>query len=100
MNDTAAAAEAPAPHDASAGWGSEAFDLVHPFRFAGMIYAALKIRVPSGADIEAYLAGADTSLRALALRLCDADEKIMAAMHGADYARLLKTVGEFIAGLR
>ena len=91
---------APPPHKADFGWGSDSFVLKHPFLFAGMTYSTVTVRVPSGADIAAYLSSDDVTLRALALRLCEADDKILGAMHGADYARLLKHVGEFIAGLR
>jgi hypothetical protein len=86
--------------DASKGWGIEEFELRRPFKFAGVEFRALKVRVPTGADIEAYIRSPDRGLRVLALRLVDADAKALDAMHGSDYSRLLASVGEFVAGVR
>jgi hypothetical protein len=86
--------------DASKGWGIEDFELRRPFKFAGMEFRKLAIRVPTGADIEAYVKSPDRGLRVLALRLVDADVKVLDAMHGSDYSRLMASVGEFVAGVR
>lgn len=87
-------------HDASKGWGLEDFPLKHPFRFAGVEFSKFSFRVPTGGDIDAYLNATDRGLRSFATRIVDADPKVLDAMHGGDYARLLKTVGEFVAGAR
>ena len=42
----------------------------------------------------------DRGFRALALKLVDADAKVLAAMHGADYSRLMAELGKFVAGAR
>lgn len=86
--------------DASKGWGSEDFKLNHPFKFAGVEFRQFSFRVPTGADIDAYLNSTDRGLRTFATKIVDTDPKVLDAMHGGDYARLLKTVGEFVAGVR
>lgn len=91
----------PVPVDLSqGGWGDDDLDLKRPFIFAGATYTVLKIRVPSGRDLEAYYAASDRTLRALALRLLTVDEKVLDAMHASDYARLIGRVGEYAAGVR
>ena len=86
--------------DADKGWGLEAFALKHPFRFGGVEFKTVEVRVPSGADIEAYIKSPERGLRVLAAKLVDADAKVLDAMHGSDYSRLLAAMGEFIAGVR
>ena len=86
--------------DAVKGWGLEDFELNHPFRFAGVTFAKFAVRVPTGADIEAYIRSPDRGFRALALKLVDADAKVLDAMHGADYSRLMVELGKFVAGVR
>lgn len=98
--DMQAAADAGALKDVSHGWGDETFDLVHPFRFAGLDYRAITYRVPTGADIAAVIRETDGSNRALALRLCAADEPLLNALHGSDYAGLMRRMGEFFTGSR
>jgi len=84
--------------DASAGWGQETFALKHPFVLAGVEVREIKLRVPTGADVEAYIRAPERSLRAFALKLADAEPKAIDAMRGNDYSRLLKQVGEYLAG--
>ena len=48
----------------------------------------------------AFLTGKDMSFRTLALRLVEADERLLDAMHGSDYARLMSSMGEYLAGVR
>jgi len=86
--------------DAEKGWGLEDFELNHPFKFAGVEFRKLAVRVPTGADIEAYIRSPDRGFRALALKLVDADAKVLDAMHGADYSRLMAELGKFVAGVR
>jgi hypothetical protein len=86
--------------DAEKGWGLEDFELNHPFKFAGVEFRKLAVRVPTGADIEAYIRSPDRGFRALALKLADADAKVLDAMHGADYSRLMAELGKFVAGVR
>jgi hypothetical protein len=86
--------------DASKGWGLEDFELKHPFKFAGVEFRKFAFRVPTGADIEAYIRSPDRGFRALALKLVDADAKALDAMHGADYSRLMAELGKFVAGVR
>jgi len=86
--------------DASKGWGLEEFKLKHPFKFAGVDYRKFDVRVPTGHDIEAYVRDRSDGLRKFALMLVDADAKVLDAAHGSDYARLLATVGEYLAGVR
>jgi len=86
--------------DASKGWGTEEFELKRPFKFAGVDFSKVVVRVPSGADIDAYVKTPDRNLRSLALKLADVDARVLDAMHGSDYARLLSSVGEFVAGVR
>ena len=86
--------------DASKGWGLEDFELKRPFKFAGQSFVKLSLRVPTGADIEFYVRSPDRGFRALALKIVDADAKILDAMHGSDYSRLMAAVGEFVAGVR
>jgi hypothetical protein len=86
--------------DAEKGWGLEDFDVNHPFKFAGVEFRKLAIRVPTGADIEAYIRSPDRGFRMLALKLVDADAKVLDAMHGADYSRLMAELGKFVAGVR
>jgi len=86
--------------DAEKGWGLEDFELNHPFKFAGVEFRKLAVRVPTGADIEAYIRSPDRGFRALALKLADADDKVLDAMHGADYSRLMAELGKFVAGVR
>ena len=84
--------------DVSKGWGVEEFPLRHPFRFAGVEYRALSIRTPTGYDIDAFVRGKEATVRGLAQQLVDADAKVLDAMHGADYARLMSQLGKFVAG--
>jgi len=86
--------------DAEKGWGLEDFALKHPFKFAGVEFHKVSIRVPTGADIEAYIKSPDRGLRNLAAKVVDADAKVLDAMHGSDYSRLMSAVGEFVAGVR
>jgi len=86
--------------DASKGWGLEDFTLKHPFSFAGQEFRKFDVRVPTGADIEAFIRGKESSVRSLVDLLVDADAKVLNAMHGADYSRLLKFVGKFLADSR
>ena len=51
-----------------------------------MAFAKFAVRVPTGADIEAYIRSPDRGFRALALKLVDADARVLDAMHGADYS--------------
>lgn len=88
----------PQLRDASKGWGLDTFKLKHPFTLAGAAHSELSVRVPTGADIEAYLRAPERSFRALAAKLVDAPEAVLDAMRGNDYSRLLKHVGEFVAG--
>lgn len=80
-----------------AGWGAEELPLLHPFRFAGVEYLALAIKVPSGADVARFVANRAMPADIL-LDLASIDEKIVARMRGDDYARALQKVGEFLAG--
>lgn len=101
--DAVAGAEAPAvqPVDLSqGGWGEETLPLKHPFTFAGATVREIKLRIPTGRDIEAYYAAPSRTLRALLDRLVNCDDKQLDAMHGSDYARLMGIVGEFAAGVR
>jgi len=66
--------------DAEKGWGLEDFELNHPFKFAGVEFRKLAVRVPTGADIEAYIRSPDRGFRALALKLADADAKVLDAI--------------------
>ncbi len=86
--------------DASKGWGLEDFELKHPFKFAGMEFKKVSFRVPTGADIEAYINAPVRTFRVLAKTLVDADAKALDAMHGSDYARLMAELGKFVAGVR
>jgi hypothetical protein len=86
--------------DASKGWGLEDFELKHPFKFAGVEFRKFSFRVPTGADIEAYVRAPERSYRVLATKLVDADAKALDVMHGGDYSRLMAEVGKFIAGVR
>ena len=86
--------------DAATGWGSDTFVLKYPFRFANVDYHALTLRIPSGADMQAFLDGTDTSNRALVLRLAEADKLLIDAMHGSDFARLMIDVGKYVTGAR
>jgi len=86
--------------DASKGWGLEGFVLKRPFKFAGQTFVKISFRVPTGADIEAYVRSPDRGFRALALKVADTDAKILDAMHGSDYSRLMALMGEFVAGVR
>jgi len=56
--------------------------------------------VPSGAEIEAYIKSPDRGLRVLAASVVDADAKVLDAMHGGDYSRLMAELGKFVAGVR
>ncbi|MGD0642500.1 MAG: phage tail assembly protein [Roseiarcus sp.] len=86
--------------DASKGWGLEDFPLKHPFKFAGVEFRKFSFRVPSGAEIEAYIKSPDRGLRVLAASVVDADAKVLDAMHGGDYSRLMAELGKFVAGVR
>ena len=86
--------------DATKGWGLETFALKHPFLFAGVERREITVRVPTGADIEAYIRLPDRTLRALAEKLADADARVLDALHASDYSRLMSWVGEFLAGTR
>jgi hypothetical protein len=86
--------------DVTKGWGLETFALKHPYVFKGGERHEIKVRVPTGADIESYVRSPDRGFRALAVKLADIDEPALDAMHGADYARLMAFVGEFVAGTR
>ncbi len=86
--------------DVTKGWGLETFELKHPHVFRGGERRAIKVRVPTGADIEAYVRSPERGFRALALKLADVDEAAIDGMHGSDYARLMGFVGEFVAGTR
>lgn len=97
---TEKAAETEKLPDATKGWGQETFKLKHPFVFKGGEQREIKVRVPSGADVEAYLRTPDRTFRTLALKLADVPEPVLDAMHAADYARLMSFVGEYIAGTR
>lgn len=85
--------------DASKGWGQETFELKRPFLFKGGERRAIKVRVPSGADIEAFIQAPGRGFRALALKLADIDEAALDAMHASDYSRLLAFVGKFTTGI-
>lgn len=92
---------APAPVDLSqGGWGDDELALKHPFVHAGSTYDVIKVRIPAGRDLEAYYAAPDRTLRLLVERLVEVDGKVLDAMHGADYARLVGRVGEYAAGVR
>lgn len=92
---------APAPIDLSqGGWGDETYVLKHPFVFAGATVREVKLRIPTGRDLEFYYASPARTLRMMLDRLADVDEKQLDAMHGSDYARLMGIVGEFAAGVR
>ncbi len=95
----AAGAEKPLP-DATKGWGLESFALKHPFTFRGGERREIAVRVPTGADIEAYVRSPDRGFRVLAVKLADVDAAALDAMHGSDYARLMSFVGEFVAGTK
>jgi hypothetical protein len=84
--------------DAEKGWGLEDFELKHPFKLAGVEFRKFSFRVPTGVDIEAYVRSPTRGFRALALKVVDADEKVLGAMHGSDYSRLMAKMGEFVAG--
>ncbi len=84
--------------DVTKGWGLEAFTLKHPFAFKGGEVREIKVRVPTGADIEAYVQSPGRGVRALAVKLADAPEAVLDAMHGRDYSRLMTFVGKFAAG--
>ena len=86
--------------EADKGWGLEDFELNHPFKFAGMEFRKFSLRVPTGADIEDYIRSPVRGFRVLATKLVDADPKVLDAMHGADYSRLMAEVGKFVAGVR
>lgn len=81
-----------------ASWGAEEILLLHPFKFAGVEYIALSIRVPSGGDVARFVANRALPADIL-LDLAAVDEKIVAKMRGDDYARALQKVGEFLAGI-
>ena len=103
MNDMQDAAAQPAPEtlpDVTKGWGSETFALAHPFRFAGLDYRAIVYRVPTGADLAALIEQGAADNRGMALRLCQADAPLLEAMHGSDYAGLMRRMGEFWQGSR
>ena len=89
-------AEDKALPDAGKGWGTEAFPLRFPFVFAGAEYRELTIRVPTGLDIRAYVEARKPGYEALARRIVDLDARVLEAMHGLDYARLMTRVGEFL----
>jgi hypothetical protein len=84
--------------DAGKGWGTEAFPLKKPFKFAGVDYRELTIRVPTGLDIKAYVESRAPGYHELARRLVDADVKVLESMHAADYSRLMRKMGEYIGG--
>lgn len=86
--------------DVTKGWGLETVELKHPFVFKGGERREVKVRIPTGADIEAYVRSPERGFRSLAVKLADIDEPALDAMHGADYARLMSFVGEFVAGMR
>ena len=84
--------------DASKGWGQETFALRHPFTFAGVERREVKIRVPTGADIQRLWVEAEgrKGFRPLALALAEIDERALDAFHAEDYSRLLAFVGKFV----
>jgi hypothetical protein len=86
--------------DVTKGWGLSTFTLKHPFVFRGGARREIQVRIPSGADIEAYVRSPERGFRALAVKLADIDEAALDALHGSDYARLMAFVGEFVAGTR
>ncbi len=83
---------------ADASWGAEQFLLTRPFKFAGVDYVSLSIRVPSGADMQRFIRNRMNPGEML-LELAQIDEKVVAKMHGGDYSRALLKMGEFTAGI-
>lgn len=81
-----------------ATWGVEELPLLHPFKLAGIEYTVLHIRVPSGDDIERFVASRAKPAEIL-LDLAAIDTKVTGKMRGNDYARALQKVGEFLAGI-
>ena len=81
-----------------ATWGVEELPLLHPFKFSGIEYTSLNIRVPSGGDIVRFV-GARAKPADILLDLASIDEKVVSKMRGDDYARALQKVGEFLAGI-
>ena len=86
--------------DFTHGWGVETFTLKHPGVFKGGAIREIKVRTPTGADIEAYVRSPERGFRVLALKLADIPEPVLDAMHGSDYARLMGLMGDFVAGTR
>lgn len=83
--------------DATKGWGQETFKLKHPFVFKGGEVREIKVRVPTGADVEAYIQAPGRGFRSLAIKLADTSEPTIDAMHAVDYSRLMAFVGKFTA---
>lgn len=103
MDDKATAAKKPPKvldYDASAeaSWGVEEFPLRHPFKFAGVEYTALRIRVPSGADMARFIANR-VKPGDMLMELAEIDEKVVEKMRGSDYSRALMKMGEFTADI-
>lgn len=84
--------------DQAANWGREQLLLKRPFRFAGVDYLSLSIRVPSGADMRRFVANR-TKPADMLMELAEIDEKVMDHMHAADYSRALLKMGEFTADI-
>lgn len=81
-----------------ASWGAEELPLLHPFKVAGVVYEKLNFRVPTGGELARIYANR-TPLQEVLLDLAGIDEKIVEKMRGDDYARALKKVGEYAAGI-
>ena len=81
------------------GWGDEVYLLRRPFRFRGEAYAEVKVRVPTGADVERRIRGVNpmAEMKALVEDLTDLHPDVLGVMYAADRAGLMALVGKHMA---
>jgi hypothetical protein len=104
-NTAAAPADAPAivDFDALGDWGAQVYDLKHPFKFAGVTYQALKLRVATGLDVTKFWQAKDgASMVKFAVGLLTTadgqplDLKVFAKMHAEDASAIISAASDFL----
>ncbi len=101
-----APATQPAPRpivdlDAGQGFGEITIALKAPFKLAGTEYSAFTMRVPTGGEVSAALAGKDPGgeIEALTESLCNLPAGALKRIYSADRTKAITTLGELLAGV-